>query len=57
MLGSLFDFYAYAHLIYLLVTNRIDISSFVLLLGSIRGFSLALAELISKYSTLPPFSL
>lgn len=56
VLGSLFDFYAYAHLIYLLVTNRIDISSFVLLLGSIRGFSLALAELISKYSTLPPFS-
>ena len=26
------------------------------MLGSIRGFSLALAELISKYSTLPPFS-
>lgn len=56
VLGSLFDFYAYAYLIYLLTENRIDISSFVLLLGSIRGFSSALAALISKYSTLPPFS-
>ncbi len=54
--GILFDFYAYAFLIYMLVTKKIDVSSFVLLLGGIRGFSSSLAAFMSKYSTLSPFS-